>query len=520
MSKIAIGIDIGGTHTDAVMVACQTEQLLDSVKVSTTQQIENGFDQALSKLMESRHFSLEQLEGLFVGSTHCLNAVLEAKNLLRVGVLRIGGNKPLSPAPGFGWPITLSQQVISGYACINGGFECNGNPITPFSDLEAKAALQRLLDQGAQAIAIVSVFAPLNGTHEERSAEILNDLTGQTIPYTLSHHIGSVGILERESATILYCAFNNWLSSGFSALTEILKRKKIETPLWLTQNNGSLLTLEEALEFPIRTLAAGATNSFMGGAKLAGCSHAIVIDIGGTSTDIGVIENGFARRSTQAAMIGGVRLNFPMPDTCSLPIGGGSVIENISGKHQLSAQSCGKDLKKFAQVFGGKHLTLTDAAVLLDKLRVPEACPKDIQLSRKCAEEILEATLGRIEYAIQKMKGVHKELPVFIVGGGAAILDELFSHRYGIKGSIPHHAHVANAFGAALAEVSFTIDRVCSLEKREAMLESIQAEAVAAAIKKGANPNKTRVAALSILPYSYSKQELARVTVTASGGRF
>ena len=123
---------------------------------------------------------------------------------------------------------------------------------------------------------------------------------------------------------MLNSALKNVIATGFASIEDVLKQLNLKASLWLTQNNGSLLSLSEALEFPIKTIGAGPTNSFMGASRLCGINEAIVVDIGGTSTDIGIVEGGYARSSLQAAAIGGVALHFAMPDMISLALGGGS----------------------------------------------------------------------------------------------------------------------------------------------------------------------------------------------------
>lgn len=104
-----------------------------------------------------------------------------------------------------------------------------------------------------------------------------------------------MGFIERENSTILNAALKKVMTEVFSGLTATASEFGLACPFWITQNNGSILTSTQAIKYPVLTIAADPTNSFIGGRKLTQLKDAIVIDIGGTSTDIGIIRKGFPR---------------------------------------------------------------------------------------------------------------------------------------------------------------------------------------------------------------------------------
>ncbi|MBI2810083.1 MAG: hypothetical protein HYX67_04550 [Candidatus Melainabacteria bacterium] len=372
MKKYTIGIDIGGTNTDAVLV-CQRE-IVFAVKKNTTRPIDRGFFDVLHALLEETKVPLEQIDRICIGSTHAMNAILECSDLYRVGLVRIAGHRPTTISPCALWPK---------------------------------------------------------------------------------------------------------VAQGFSSLERVAKALGIEAPLYMVQNNGSLMELEEALAYPLRTLAAGPTNSFLGAAQLANVQDAIVVDIGGTSTDIGLVRKGFAKRSFRGSTIGGVTLNFPMPDVISIALGGGSYVNN----EQIGPKSCGRRLKEEALAFGGTHCTLTDLALSLFPSLIPDAnCPL-LPISRKKAEEMMTRALNSIQNACKKMANREIELPVILVGGGA----RLFAEMLPAGCIVPPHAEVANAYGAALAQVSAVEEQVISLNQREKVLLEIIAACKQKVIDKGAD---------------------------------
>ncbi|MBS0621749.1 MAG: hydantoinase/oxoprolinase family protein [Verrucomicrobia bacterium] len=496
-----IGIDIGGTHTDGVLVQGRT--VVKSCKLPTTFPLEKGVAAVLKELVVDPSL----IQEVVVGTTHATNAILEARGLLRVGVLRIAGQGP-AIEPCLDWPNSLVQAVFVGCETIGGGFHVDGRELTPFSLQEAQKGIERLLEKGAEAMAVVGLFSPLCADQERAVGELL-----AAIPHTLSHRLGGMGFLERENAALLNSALKRCLKEGFADLKETVRQAGIETPLWMTQNNGTLISLEEAIELPVLTLCAGPTNSFVGAAHLAQLQDAVIVDIGGTSTDIGVVQGGFARRSLNQSEVGGVRLSFPMPDVLSLSVGGGSLV-SLGETPQIGPRSCASELLKRSQSFGGSELTLTDLALHLGHLRIQGA--RSVSLKGEDVERAFGEVLQQIQRAIQRAEIGKSDLPIVVVGGGASLMPAGMGQRY----VIPPHAGAANAYGAALAEVSGQVDTVISLEQeRHKKLEELQQLAIDRAVSAGALRSAVRIAHMEVVSYSYMPGGMARVSLVAAGAR-
>ncbi len=513
-----IGIDIGGTHIDGVLLDNQGKNHAWG-KTTTTALLNEGVKIILEQLLKQAAIPPNAIDSVVIGTTHATNAILEGKDLLKVGLLRLLDGKPRFPSAGFGWPHFLKQKVIGACETCEGGYECDGRASSRFNRQEIKAAIQGLLENEVEAISVVGAFSPLNGYQEQEVGILIQELAGAEFPFSLSHQIGGIGLIERENAALLNSALKKVIANGFNSMECVLKQLNIQASLWLTQNNGSLLSLEDAIHFPIKTIGAGPTNSFMGASRLCGIHEAIVVDIGGTSTDIGIIEGGYARSSLQAAAIGGVPLHFAMPDMVSLALGGGSHVQIRDGQSfQVGPQSVSRKLQQLSRVFGGPTLTLTDAGVAAGCLLVEGGKRDKIGLSSLEAKEIVKDVCQQIHQSILRLRGNRHEFPVILVGGGASLLQPLFQD-FGLKGWMPAEAAVANAYGAGLAEVSSLVDVVVSLKEREKILEQLKEQAKAQAIAKGADPNQVRIAAVSILPFAYTSEALAKVVMTASGPR-
>lgn len=513
--KYTIGIDIGGTNTDAVLID-STQKIIASCKTATTKNISEGFLTALQTVVANGKISPQQIRAVLVGTTHATNALLEQKELCTVGVIRIAGHKPDTLPPCFAWPEDIRNSIFAGYRTVDGGFDCNGKVITQFKKEQIQKAVEELIKLGAQSIAIVGIFSPINSQQELLACQIIKELVGSTIPVTMSHSIGGVGFIERENSTILNCALQKSLLRGFTSLETTVKSLNISAPVYITQNNGTIIDLTRALEYPVLTISAGPTNSFIGGIKLAGVSDGIVADIGGTSTDMGIVCNGFARRSINSSSIAGISLNFSMPDVVSIALGGGSYItQNPDGSFKIGPQSSARLVFQESRSFGGQKLTLTDAALAGNIITLAGADPSKTGLTSSDISCIMNKINSKLTNLANFLRGPNKELPLILVGGGAHLLPKnLLANCI-----IPEHASVANAYGAALAEISGTVDTVVSLTNRQSTLDSLRDKALQQAVNQGADPKTVRIVDQQIIPYHYVPDNLARIIITAAGNR-
>jgi len=393
--------------------------------------------------------------------------------------------------------------VLAGVVSVPGGFECDGRASAFFDETQVASAIEKLMNTGAQALAVVGTFAPLYPEHELAVRTIASKMCD--LPVTLSHELGGIGFVERENAALVNATLASCVKNGFGRLQAIALAKGLTCPLFLTQNSGTLLSVDEALLYPIKTIAAGPSNSCVGAAKLSGLEDAVVIDVGGTSTDLGVVTAGFVKRSFSNANIGGIGLNFSMPDVLSVAIGGGSVISDSVGPRSLGARTLTE-----SQAFGGEIASLTDVALKLGLHQIAGADASLVKLNAAVCESVVDSVQERVQSLIDRIKGPKTELPIVAVGGGAqlGILKNVL---------VPEHAGVANAYGAALAQKSATIDRTVSLTHREEVLSQLEAEVIDAAVCAGAQRENTKVVYKDVIPYSYIAGNQARVIMTAAG---
>jgi len=355
------------------------------------------------------------------------------------------------------------------------------------------------------------VFSPLISEHEERAAKIMSDVYPE-LQITLSSTLGRIGLLERENAALLNAALVDLADQTFSAFKNALDEFQINAPLFITQNDGTVVSVERAKNYPILCLASGPTNSMRGAAFLSGLSDAIVCDIGGTTTDVGNLRGGFPRQANNVVEVGGVRTLFRMPDLISIGLGGGTTVKE--NPFTLGPQSVGYKLHQKALVFGGDTPTLTDVAVASGWIKLGKtAFVKN--LSSSFLGKVKTEIFKRLYETIDSMKIDATPLPLIVVGGGSMLAPETMG---GIS-EVVHvqHNEVANAVGAAIAQVSGEIDSIYRDLSRQDAITLAEKEARANAVSAGADNESLIIVELEDLPLAYLPGNALRIRMRLVG---
>jgi N-methylhydantoinase A/oxoprolinase/acetone carboxylase beta subunit len=372
------------------------------------------------------------------------------------------------------------------------------------------------------------VFSPVNATHEKRAGEIVSNVFGDGIPITLSHEIGSIGLLERENAAALNGALVNVADNAISGFEESIRRSGLtSTKIFLTQNDGTLMTVDYARKYPIRTIASGPTNSMRGAAFLTGLSDGVIVDIGGTTTLAGAIVHGFPRESGVAVEIGGARTNFRMPDLLAVSCGGGTIVsfDKEGNSAKVGPQSVGFRITKDSYGWNGNTLTTTDVALGLGYAKIDDPDCDPERVKRAFGEQELSRALDRIlaifEESIDRIKTSADPVPVVLVGGGGIIIPSSYYGKFkGVSKIIrPDHFQYANAIGATIAQASGEVDGIYDLDKmtREQALVKAKEEAIADAINAGADSSTVEIVETEELPLSYLPGTAIRIRAKAIG---
>lgn len=515
MTNYRIGIDVGGTHTDAVILD-EAYNVISEVKTPTTEDVSSGIYKAMKEVVAAAAVPVKQITHAMLGTTHCTNAIVERKRLNRVAVIRIGAPATLAIKPLLGVPEDLKEILGKYVHIVRGGHEFDGREIVELDEQHIYNIANEIKGK-VDSIAIISVFSPVSDTHETRTAAILAEVLGEDVALSLSNEIGSVGLLERENATILNAAIVDVARSTADGFVQALEKEGIHAKVFFGQNDGTLMSIEYTVKYPILTIACGPTNSLRGASYLTDQSDAIVVDVGGTTTDVGVLISSFPRQSSLAVEIGGVRTNFRMPDITAIGLGGGTVIQiNEDGSFQIGPESVGHKLQEKSLIFGGDTLTTTDIVVALGQVELGDA-KLVAHLDKTLLQKIYAEMIHMVEETIDKMKTSADPVPVILVGGGSILFPAQFKGASEVIK--PNNSGVANAIGSAISQVSGQIERVFSMNElgREATLEAAKEMARQEAIDAGADPDKLVIVDFEEVPLAYLPGDAAKIRAKAAG---
>lgn len=509
---IRIGIDVGGTNTDAVVMEGTT--VIAGVKAPTSKDIMTGVVAALRKVLTAARMEAGAVDVVMIGTTHFTNAVVQRRDLAPTAAVRLCLPATASLPPMVDWPVDLREEIGNHWWLAHGGNEFDGRVISKLDEAELVGIADEIRARGINSVAITSVFSPVSTDFERQAGEIMaRALPGAHI--TLSSDIGRIGLLERENAAIMNACLRDLSRDVVAAFRGALADVGFTGRFFLTQNDGTLMDAAFAERFPVLTFASGPTNSMRGAAFLSGVQDAIVVDIGGTTSDVGSLQKGFPRQATVAVEVGGVRTNFRMPEVFSIGLGGGSLVVDGPEGVTVGPRSVGYRIVQEALIFGGQTLTTSDivvadgAADMGDKSKVAHLTPDLIRRARDRIAFMLEDSVERARISAEA-------LPVIVVGGGSILVEGPIA---GLELIMPNHFAVANAVGAAIAQVSGEVDRVYALAEigRDEALADAKARATEAAIAAGARPDTIEIVDVEDVPLAYLPGNATRVRVKAVG---
>jgi N-methylhydantoinase A/oxoprolinase/acetone carboxylase beta subunit len=364
---------------------------------------------------------------------------------------------------------------------------------------------------GLKSVGISSIFSPLDPSHERRAAELVTAVIPEAA-ITCSSDLGRIGLLERENAGLLNAALAELARDTIAAFEKAIRDSGIAAPLFITQNDGTVAEAAQARRLPVYSFASGATNSMRGAAYLSGLQDAMVIDVGGTTTDVGQLKNGFPREANSVVKVGGVRTLFRMPDLLSIGLGGGSHV--VLQPLKVGPVSVGYRLLKDGIAFGGQQLTTTDIAIASDMLKLGDKS-KVAHLDAATCRKVLAESARLAEEAIDRMKTEAGAVPLIAVGGGAFLIPEKLA---GVSQVIHvEHGDCANAVGAAIAQVSGECDQFFKDLSRGEAISAAQGIANDRAVAAGAARATLTTIESEDMPLAYLPGNSVRVRVRVVG---
>lgn len=322
--SIVLGIDTGGTYTDGVIIDLDTKEILADTKARTTH--EDLIVGIRNTIQQLDYKNLKELDYVSLSTTLATNAIVEGRGC-RVGLLLLGF-EPVDELP--------SCECI----LLPGKISTRGKESEALDLKKTKKAILSLKDK-VDAVAISGIFSIHNPVHEETVRKMVRELLG--LPTVAAHELTAVlGMQERTVTAVLNARLISVIDELMTATKAALKEKKVYAPIMIVKGDGSLMSETVARERPIETILSGPAASIIGSTYLNDAKEGLVLDMGGTTTDIAVLRDGIPRLDKEGARVGGWRTRVNAVEASTFGLGGDSRIfmDYNSRKTQIGPMRC------------------------------------------------------------------------------------------------------------------------------------------------------------------------------------
>ena len=485
-----VGLDVGGTHTDVVVL--QGREIVSKVKSLTD---ENNLLQTVcfGVFDAIRGMDPQAIQRVVVSTTLATNAIIQGKTE-PVGILVASG-------PGVNpHAFTIGDH----YYVVGGAIDHRGQEIAPINDEEVLEVARKLRSENVRNLALVSKFSIRNPSHELKMRDLLAD-NFETV--TLGHQVsGQLNFARRIATAYLNGAVARISGEFYQAVHGCMEQEGIKIPLEILKADGGTMAQASSVQYAVETILSGPAASVMGTLAFTDPDkEEVVLDIGGTTTDIAIVVNGAPLLKPLGIRMGGYNTLVRALRTVSIGVGGDSWVRLENGDLKVGPERKGRAL-----AYGGPELTPTDALVTLDTVRggqkqraiegihrlaeqlgkgVEETAKAIVEKSCSLIMEAVNALVNRVNqqpvYTIHELLEDRTIQPsgIIVIGGPAKEIAPWLQAVSGWQTRVPSEYEVANAIGAAIArttcEVTVLADTsrgyVCAPE--EGYLDKIGKEA-------------------------------------------
>ncbi|MCI8275049.1 MAG: hydantoinase/oxoprolinase family protein [Lachnospiraceae bacterium] len=536
--KVRIGIDVGGTFTDAVVIDNETFELVGSAKIPTTHEAKEGVAagiiQVLHKAMEECHVKPEDVVFIAHGTTQATNALLEG-DVAKVGIVTLGsgiqGAKSKSDTNIGNIELAPGKKLYTENEFVN----------TASSDgLEAGAeqALKKLQEKGAESMVVSEAFSVDDPANENQVMELCNR---EQIPATAGNDVSKLyGLKVRTRTAVINASILPKMLEVANMTESSIKNADIKAPLMVMRCDGGVMTVEEVRSRPILTILSGPAAGVAGALMYEKLTDGIFMEVGGTSTDISCVKDGNV--VIKYAEVGGHKTYVNSLDVRTVGIGGGSMIEISNGKMvdvgprsshianlayevYTDVQDIVDPVLKeihpktddpayaYIECSNGKKfaLTMSGAANIAGYVKEDNYAHGNVEAAKKAWEplaknmglSVLETAKQALHLAAKKNGkivnsfisdyGLDKKTLTFVGGGGgAASVVPHIAEEFGVNFKIARNASVISPIGVALAMVRDMVERTIQNPTEKDIL-ALRYEAIQKAVKAGANPDSVEV---------------------------
>ncbi len=431
-----LGVDVGGTFTDLLLFDVESGAFWRHKTPSTPHDSSEGILTGVTAICAKAEVDAREIEYFLHGTTVATNAVLEGKGA-KVGLITSEGYRDImqiarSLVPGglaawIVWPKPQPLAALENTVTVDGRMDARGQELRPLSETSITSALTTLKQQGVEAVTVSLVNAYTNGSHEKRIGEMVQDfLPG--IPVSLSHEVlPEMQEYERTLTTVANAAVRPVVSRYISSLRTKLADQGLDGNLSLLRSDGGLMSSQKAEEHPVDILMSGPAGGVTGAiwvGRNAGLQNILTLDVGGTSTDVALIENLEPRR-VRTTDVGHLSVRASSLDVKTVGAGGGSIayVPELTKALRVGPQSAGAVPGPVAYGKGGEEPTVTDANVVLGYLPENllggsfkldrEGATKSVQkIADALGIGLMEAARGIIDIVNENMFGALRMISV------------------------------------------------------------------------------------------------------------
>lgn len=536
--KVRIGIDVGGTFTDAALINNDTYELMDTVKVPTTHFSEagvaDGIIQVLSLIMERNHVAPEDVVFIAHGTTQATNALLEG-DVVKVGILGIGtgieGAKTKMDTKMGEIPLTSSKSLDTRNQYVDSASKTFREDVA--------AAIQELVADDCRSIVAAEAFSVDNAANEDAVVDACGD---KGIAATPTNAISKLyGLKVRTRTAVVNASIMPKMMETANMTEQSIQKAGIKTPLMVMRCDGGVMTVDEVRKRPIMTILSGPAAGVAGALMYEKLTDGIFLEVGGTSTDISCVKNG--KVQMKYAVVGGHKTFLTSLDVRTVGIGGGSMIQIRDGKivevgprsvhiagmaYEVYSNpedivdpvlkcvrpTAGDPDYGYVECANGKKfaLSLSGAANIAGYIQQGDYASGNAEAARKAwkpladgmgisVEEAAELALklsadknSEVVKALMEDYNMDTSTTILVGGGGGAssVVPHL-AKTMGLKGKNAQNAAVISTIGVALAMVRDMVERTIPNPSDKDILE-VRREAEERAIAAGADPASIEIA--------------------------
>ena len=503
-----IGVDVGGTFTDFSVFNQETGELFHYKDSSTPADPSKAIVKGVADVLQIKHGGPEEVSYLAHGTTVGTNALIEKKGC-RLGLITTKGFKDLMEIGTQRRPSLYNLQAQKPYPLVPSGLNrtvterirYDGSIETPLDEEETRQVVRELKAQGVTAIAVCTLFSFINPVHENRIEEIIHQEFPEAYVTVSSKLAPEFREYSRMSTTVMNSYLGPVMKQYVNNFRQSIADLGIGVEPYVTQSNGSIISIKETIDCPIKTALSGPSAGVIAAAHIGRQCQAdkvITFDMGGTSADISLIEN-YTPQVSNERLVEGYPARIPMINIITIGAGGGSIARiDEGGALKVGPKSAGATPGPACYMRGGTEPCVTDANIVLGKLNQEKILggrmDVDIELAKNAIQTqicdpsgldpeqaangiitVVNSNMVRAVRSVSVEKGYDvREFSLMAFGGAGPLHACEVARELGMEEVIiPPHPGTLCSLGLLLADTKFDLSRTCVLDGVRESLEEI-----------------------------------------------